>query len=262
MTTEPTHAESLRLALDGQILRGTVGSTVHGLHLAEQDDRDEMGVAVAPPAYVLGLRRWEHHVERTQPEGVRSGPGDLDLVVYELRKYCRLALNGNPTVLLLLWSPDVLHVDELGQELRDLAPVFLSRAVGDRYRGYLRAQKERLLGLRGQTGVRRPELVEAHGYDTKFAMHVLRLAVQGREILETGRLTLPIPEPDRGTIRSVRSGEVSYDEVLARIDEAERALEAAHEATTLPEHPDADRVDAWLASAYRRAWAARGLADG
>ena len=36
---------------------------------------------------------------RTQPEGVRSGPGDLDLIVYSLRKWMRLALTGNPTVL-------------------------------------------------------------------------------------------------------------------------------------------------------------------
>ena len=96
-------------------MRGTVGSTVHGLHLPEQDDRDEMAVSIPPPERVLGLEGWEHHVERTQPEGVRSGPGDLDLVVYGLRKYCRLALQGNPTVLLLLYTPHVLLRDRARQ---------------------------------------------------------------------------------------------------------------------------------------------------
>lgn len=71
------------------ILRGTVGSTVHGLHHADQDDRDEMAIFVEPPEFLVGLRlarsgsSWgpfEHYVERTQPEGARSGPGDLDLV--------------------------------------------------------------------------------------------------------------------------------------------------------------------------------------
>ena len=86
------------------ILRATVGSTVHGLHHGGQDDRDEMAVYVEPPEYLVGLRRvpqirgglygFEHYVERTQPEGVRSGPGDLDLVAYSLRKYVRLALKG------------------------------------------------------------------------------------------------------------------------------------------------------------------------
>src|SRR3712207_5970089 len=100
----------------GTILRATVGSTFHGLHHGGQHDRDEMAVFVEPPEYLLGFARargirgglygFEHYVERTQPEGVRSGPGDLDLVAYSLRKYVRLALKGHPTILLLLFVPD------------------------------------------------------------------------------------------------------------------------------------------------------------
>jgi predicted nucleotidyltransferase len=253
------HAESLRIALDGMILRGTVGSTVHGLHLEAQDDRDEMGVAIEPPDRVVGLERWEHHVERTQPEGVRSGPGDLDLVVYSARKFCRLACRGNPTVLLLLFTFERQVETELGAELRALAPAFLSRQVGDRYHGYLRTQKERLIGSRGQRRVNRPELIEAHGFDTKYAMHVLRLAVQGREMLETGRLELPIGEPERSRIRAVREGQVSYEESVAWIEQAERDLARAHERSRLPDAPDRARVDAWLVEAYQRSWRERGL---
>ena len=62
-----------------------------------------MGVCIEPPEYLLGFRRFEHFVYRTQPEGVPSGPGDLDLTVYGLRKYCRLALKGSPTTLLPLF---------------------------------------------------------------------------------------------------------------------------------------------------------------
>ena len=88
------------------ILRATVGSTLHGLHHGGQDDRDEMAIFVEPPEFLVGLAwrdrearagSFEHYVERTQPEGVRSGPGDLDLVAYSLRKWLRLALKGNPT---------------------------------------------------------------------------------------------------------------------------------------------------------------------
>jgi predicted nucleotidyltransferase len=126
---------TLEIVEQGTILRATVGSTVHGLHHGGQDDRDEMAVFVEPPEYVLGLRlarkqgvrnpyRFEHWVERTQPEGARSGPGDLDLVAYSLRKYVRLALKGHPTVLLLLFVPDELTLveTELGQRLRQLRP--------------------------------------------------------------------------------------------------------------------------------------------
>jgi hypothetical protein len=93
------------IAEQGMIIRSLVGSTIHGLELAGTDDRDEMGVCIEPPEYVIGLRSFETWVERTKPEGVRSEAGDLDLVVHSLRKFSRLALKGNPTVLLLLFVP-------------------------------------------------------------------------------------------------------------------------------------------------------------
>src|SRR4051812_46676352 len=96
-----------RMVEDNTILRGIVGSTVHGLSVAAQDDRDEMAICVEPWEHYFGLRpRWEHYIQRTQPEGVRSGPGDLDLVVYSLAKWTRLALAGNPTILILLFLPE------------------------------------------------------------------------------------------------------------------------------------------------------------
>lgn len=258
--------DSQQLVEQGTILRATVGSTVHGLHHGGQDDRDEMAVFVEPAEYLLGLARargisgglygFEHYVERTQPEGMRSGPGDLDLVAYSLRKYVRLALKGHPTILLLLFVPDeqVLVKTELGEQLRALRPALLSRRAGRGYLGYLRGQKERLFGTRGQKRVNRPELVEAHGFDTKYAMHAVRLGYQGLELLETGRLTLPMPEPTRPRVMAVRLGERSFDEVLAEIDEVQRRLSTALEQTALPAEPDRAAVDRFLVDTYRRAW--------
>jgi uncharacterized protein len=250
---------------EATILRGTVGSTVHGLHHGGQDDRDEMAIFVEPPEFALGLRlaesgrRWrafEHYVERTQPEGARSGPGDLDLVSYSLRKWLRLAVAGNPTVLLLLFSPaDSLSVcTPRGKALRDLHGAIVSRAAGPRYLGYLRTQKERLLGVRGQKRVKRPELVDAHGFDTKYAMHVLRLGHQGIELMSTGRLTLPIAEPVRSRIMEVRRGEWSEAAALAEIDRVEEELRVAVAESPLPDEPDTERVDAFIVESYREAW--------
>jgi uncharacterized protein len=250
----------------GTILRATVGSTVHGLHHGGQDDRDEMAVFVEPPEYLLGLARaqgirgglygFEHYVERTQPEGARSGPGDLDLVAYSLRKYVRLALKGHPTILLLLFVPDAfVHVKTtLGEELRELRPEILSRRAGRGYLGYLRGQKERLQGTRGQKRVNRPELVEAHGFDTKYAMHAARLGYQGLELLETGWLTLPMPEPQRSRVMAIRTGERTYEETIAEVEDLEQRLAEALERTSLPPDPDRAAVDRFLVHAHRHAW--------
>ncbi len=258
--------DSAELVEQGTILRGTVGSTVHGLHHGGQDDRDEMAVFVEPPEFLLGHARargirgglygFEHYIERTQPEGHRSGPGDLDLVAYSLRKYVRLALKGHPTILLLLFVPGdlVLVETELGEELRALRPELLSRRAGRGYLGYLRGQKERLLGARGQKRVNRPELVEAHGFDTKYAMHAARLGYQGLELITTGWLTLPMPEPERSRVMAIRTGERTLDEAIAEIEDVERRLAAALESTPLRAEPDRTAVDGFLVDAYRRAW--------
>jgi predicted nucleotidyltransferase len=117
-----------------------------------------MAVFIEPPEYRLGLKLargqgrklhpLEHWVERTQPEGARSGPGDLDLVAYNLRKYLRLALKGHPTVLLMLFVPPELTLveTEIGRELRALTGSILSKRAGRGYLGYLQGQRERLLG--------------------------------------------------------------------------------------------------------------------
>ena len=142
----------------------------------------------------------------------------------------------------------------LGRELRGLTGAILSKRAGRGYLGYLSGQRERLLGTRGQRNVNRPELVEAHGFDTKYAMHAVRLGYQGLELLETGRLTLPMPEPTRSRVMAVRLGERSFDEVLAEIDEAQRRLSTALEQTALPAEPDRAAVDRFLVDTYRQAW--------
>jgi RNA repair pathway DNA polymerase beta family len=109
----------------------------------------------------------------------RSGAGDLDVIIYSARKWARLALAGNPTVPLVLFVPDsnVVFRDQAGAELAANAHRFVSRLAAGRYLGYLQAQKA---AMTRQAGARtnRPELVAVHGYDAKYAMHALRLALQ------------------------------------------------------------------------------------
>ena len=97
-----------QMALSGQILRTRCGSDVHGMAIEGTDDQDLMGVFIEPVEAVLGIRQGgqtNHYTSRTQPQGVRSGPGDTDLTLYSLRKYMHLATDGNPTVLTVLYAP-------------------------------------------------------------------------------------------------------------------------------------------------------------
>ena len=253
LVSKELDAERARqIATDGCLLRVLVGSTVHGLGNPATDDRDEMGVCIEPRDYVIGLREFEHFVYRTQPEGHPSGPGDLDLTVYSLRKWCRLAMRGSPTVLLLLFveGEHVLVKTPIGDDLQALAPAFVSRRTGAAFLGYLQSERQAFEDARPRTR----EQSRTHGYDTKYAMHALRIAHQGVELLTTGRITLPIPEPYRSTLMAVRAGEPTLDEVRTLLAEAETALQRAATTTTLPDEADQAAIDAFLVNAYERAW--------
>lgn len=269
--------EARRVAEDGLILRVQVGSGVHGTSIDGQDDRDEMGICLEPARFVTGVdlvpggvngegprlpfEQYERHTAWDRPGGVanRSGAGDLDVVVYSARKWARLALAGNPTVLLVLFVPDgdVVHRDPVGAELVANAHRFVSRHAAERFLGYLRAQRA---GMTGESSARtnRPELVALHGYDTKYAMHALRLGMQGVELLSTGRITLPVPQPQRDYLRAVRRGEVPLADAVRAVDDAEQQLLALHDSDRVPAHPHTDWVNDWLHRAHLSYWATSG----
>lgn len=262
------------IAERGTVLRVQVGSGVHGTSISGQDDRDEMGLCLEPREFVTGVsqvpsrgaaeastipfEQYEYHSAWERPGGLanRSGAGDLDVIIYSARKWVRLALGGNPTVLLPLFVPEdeIVLATEAGHELRANAHRIASRRAAERFLGYMTSQRRAMTGESG-AHTNRPELVAEFGYDCKFAMHALRLGVQGKEYLQTGRITLPIPEPDLTALREVRRGEWELPAVLEWAERLEADLVALGEASPLPEQPDLDWVNGWLHRSYTAFWA-------
>jgi predicted nucleotidyltransferase len=238
------------------ILRCIVGSTVHGLNITGADDIDEMGVCIEPPEYVIGLKYFEQKVSRTKPNGIRSGVGDKDSVIYSLRKWARLAVAGNPTILLLLFVPEEFIIEKnlIGEKLQKLYPFFISKSVSEPFLGYMQAQRQRLLGIRGQKRIKRIEYESEYGYDVKYAMHMLRLGFQGIEIMKTGRLHLPMKDPERGILRDVREGKYKISDVIDISWELEKGMGNATENTFLPDKPCIENVNKFLVEAYQQCW--------
>ena len=86
-------------------------------------------------------------------------------------------------------------------------------------------------------------------------MHALRIGLQGAELLTTGRITLPVPEPDLAYLRAVRRGEVPLAEAQDAIRAAEAGLEALRDSPAVPDQPDRAWVDDWLHRSYLSFWA-------
>lgn len=253
--------ENKEIAWNNLALLGQVGSGLHGVTTGN-DDRDEMGICVEPPEYVIGNFQFEQYIYRTQPEGVRSGKGDLDLVIYSLRKWARLAAQGNPTVLMLLYIPENEIVDSnyIGRDLQSNPEMFLSRQVADRFAGYLVSQRDQLLGRKSKKHTNRPELIEQYGFDTKFAYHMVRLGIQGVELLTTGKITLPMQVDHRNWLYELRKGEHTQQEAL---DAAEALLEKLNYLklhADLPKTPDYRAINRWLTGTYMDWWDLKELA--
>jgi uncharacterized protein len=253
-----------KMAEDCTILRVPCGSTLPGLHLEGTDDRDEMGVCIEPIEYAMGFSEFDQFIYRTAAErdgrhDAPSKPGDLDLTIYSMRKFLRLAMQGNPQLVQAFFVPLELCLirNANGAHLQELAPYIVSRKAGHRYLGYLEAQRQRLLGERGQKKVNRPELEAKFGFDTKYAMHILRLGFQGVELLSTGKITFPMPEADRTFCVATRKGEISLQDVLTKAGNLEKEIKDLISDGPLREEPDFDYVESWMTSRYFEVWKSR-----
>lgn len=260
-------AECRLIAENGLIMQCLAGSGLHGISIAATDDRDEVGICIEPPRYVIGLETiegspFEQYLYRSQPEGVRSGPGDLDLTVYCLRKWVKLAMAGNPTIILPFFAPpeEFTYLSEFGQQLLSLREKIVTRQAGNRFIGYLQQQQRRLESHNGQgSDVTRAELIAAYGFDTKYAAHMVRLGWQGLELMQTGTLTLPVPEPQRTWLIDLREGRHTMKEALHEANSAARRIREDIRTSPLRQVPDEGVVSKWLTTAYLQVWASRAM---
>lgn len=249
------------MAERGTILMTPSGSALYGLSLPGNSDTDQVGICIESPEGMLGFSPFEQYIFRTaavreKRQDAPSQPGDTDRVIYGLRKFLRLAMQGNPQILQCFFIPGEMCLSRnvQGEELQSWAPLVISRQAGRRYLGYMEGQRQRLMGERGQKKVNRPELEEAHGYDTKYAMHILRLGFQGCELLQTGRLSFPMEEKDRAFCYAVRSGEVPMQEALTKAGELEQDIKDLIDCGPLYEHPAEAALEALMIEMYQDDW--------
>jgi predicted nucleotidyltransferase len=260
--------EYQKIANDGTVLRVRTGSQTHGIS-TESSDRDEMGVCIEPQAYVIGLKKFEQYMyrdaaERTGRFDAPSEPGDLDLTVYSLRKYTSLILNSNPSMLELLYITDpaaIITRTRCGENIQYIGrECVVSKEAGPKYLGYMEAQRRAMKSYDGKgRDVTRPHLMEKYGFDTKYAGHMIRLGLQGIELMQTGKIKLPMSGTESTLIRNIREGQWSMEQVLSYAETLESQLKKAIDRTSLREHPNNEAVNDWLVDEYEHEWFMRDL---
>jgi hypothetical protein len=90
---------------------------------------------------------------------------------------------------------------------------------------------------------KRAAIEAAFGYDTKHASHLVRLMRQGKEILETGNVIVDRTGIDADELRAIKQGSWKYDDLLAYCENMDSELNALYEKSTLPHHPDKEKIN-------------------
>ena len=88
----------------------------------------------------------------------------------------------------------------------------------------------------------RSELILNHGYDTKFASHLIRLLYEGDELLSTGKIEFPLKKADE--ILAIKTGKYGLTEIMDLADYLENKMKDSKEKSYLPEVGDFEKVNA------------------
>ncbi|MER6425954.1 nucleotidyltransferase domain-containing protein [Streptomyces sp. NPDC001137] len=210
-------------------------ATVSGAHLygfpSRDSDVDLRGVHLLPTADLLGL--WE-------PDETRSRMWDrdgveLDLVTHDLRKFVRLMLRRNGYVLEQLLSPLVVHTTDPHRELAALAPGVLTSHHAHHYRGFANTQWR----LFEKTGELKPLLYTFRVLLT--GIHLMRSGeVQAHLPTLLGEVDAPAYLPELIAAKAEREhggADVDQARVRADVEQLHGVLDAAQEASALPDAP-------------------------
>lgn len=228
------------------------GSELHGAKVGSTDDLDIYGVYLEPPLFKLGIDRFDHYVWSTAGNDRRNGPDDVDITLYSWTKLAGLMAKGNPTALHFLMAPNLTgRSDPWDTFILPNRQLFASKLAGSKFRGFAESQLRRLQGHgTGQHG-QRPEYIGKFGYDTKAAMHIIRLLNEGIEFLNSGFITLTRPEPERSLLVSIRTGEFgSLEKLLELANQKFQELQIAEEHSLLPAEVDRPQISQLVAQTY------------
>lgn len=219
-----------------------MGSEAYGTASGESDV-DVYGVCFPPKDLVFphlageisGFGRQVKRFATWQEHHVLVGAREWDFQIYSIVRFCHLAMENNPNLIDALYTPRrcVLSSTQVGEYLREHRDDFLHRGAWHKFKGYAYAQLHK---IRTKTpSGKRAAVVLAHGYDTKFAQHLVRLLLEVEQILTLHTLDL---ERDREQLKAIRRGEWTLPQLEEWAQDKEKALELTYEASTLRYAPD------------------------
>lgn len=215
---------------DYVIYRCVVGSKAFGLD-DENSDTDYRGIYLPSADLHWSMYGVPEQIENKENEEC----------YWELQKFLLLALKANPNVLECLNTPLVEYKNEIAEALLSIKNSFYSKLIYQTYNGYVMSQFKKLeQDLRSTGDIR-----------WKHAMHLIRLLLQGIEIMKLGELNIKVTE-NRDKLLAIKKGEIIWDVVNDWRLMLHREFEEVFSNTKLPERPNYERVNKFLIDSRRK----------
>lgn len=99
----------------------------------------------------------------------------------------------------------------------------------------------------------RAELEAKFGYDTKHAMHLVRLLRMCREILSRGEMI--VKRPDAEELLAIRRGAWKYDDLIAWAEQQDAEMQELYAKSELPRAPNVEFLNLRCCDIQERFWA-------
>lgn len=98
----------------------------------------------------------------------------------------------------------------------------------------------------------REELYTKYGFDTKFGMHLVRLMLEGKELLLTGELSFPLKH--REMLLDIRNGKWKREDIIKYSEDLEAEIEQITDTCDLPSKPRFDEIEKLLIKTVEEHW--------
>lgn len=230
-----------------------MGSAAYGVS-TDSSDLDIYGWCIPPKnmifphltGYVEGFGIKPQRFDQYQEHHIMNGETEYDFSIYSVVKYAQLCLENNPNMIDSLFVPTncVTYCTPLGQIFRDNRKEFLHKGSYSKFRGYAYAQLHKMKShSSNSSNPKRAKSIKDHGFDVKFAYHIVRLLNEVDQILTTHNLDL---QRDNEILKAIRRGDWTEEEIVNWSEKKIDHLEEVYSKSTLRNVPDEVRIKGLL----------------
>lgn len=222
--------------VDNMILFVRSGSHAYGTN-TEESDRDYKGVFIPPLNYHLGIHDFTSITMNTSSNDKKNSSDDIDVTIYSLKEFFRLAMKGNPNILEMLFveQEDILYASNEGVVLGLNREHFLStNNIKRSFGGFANSAKsymDKPFGLK-------EDVARTKTY------HSIRVYEMAVDALTTGKFKAKSDNPEY--LKEIRGSGTTLESLMGRLGAEEEEFKRAVENSILNDELDKDSLEKML----------------